>query len=181
MYCKISFVWSAVPVIKCLSKCWNVNILTILHVLKRRFRTVSVDTHVPETVPRCCTKRICFKKCHPSWCDRNETFLQWSYFFLSARSRAVSRQLCLHETIDYSVSNCYMNIKMKCNIINVETSFRHSIHSAAFVSGRLLRFHIPNFHQIPVSYWCLLPSGLVNTSYYHSEGTRTVRLPEIVD
>ena len=59
-------------------------------------------------------------------------------FVLSARSRAVSSQLCLHETIDYSVSNCFMNIKMKSIIINVKTN-----HSAAFVSGWLLRFHIP--------------------------------------
>ena len=34
-------------------------------------------------------------------------------FIVSARSRAVSSQLCLHETIDYLVSNCFMNIKMK--------------------------------------------------------------------
>ena len=78
-------------------------------------------------------------------------------FFLSALSRAVSSHLCLHETIDYSVSNCFMNIKMKSNIINVETIFRHANHSAAFVSGRLLRFHIPNFHPIPATCWCLLP------------------------
>ena len=31
-YCKISFVWSAVPVIKCFSKGQNVNILNIHHV-----------------------------------------------------------------------------------------------------------------------------------------------------
>ena len=41
-------------------------------------------------------------------------------FFLSIRSRVVSSQLCLHEMIDYSVSNCFMNIKMKSNIINVD-------------------------------------------------------------
>ena len=71
-------------------------------------------------------------------------------FYPSARSRAVSSQLCLHKTIDYSVSNCFMNMKMKSNIINVETSFRHANNSAAFVSGRLLRFQIPKFHLIKV-------------------------------
>ena len=80
------------------------------------------------------------------------------------RSRAASSQLCLHETIDYSVSNCFINIKMKSIIINVETNSRHANHSAASVSGRLLRFHIPKFHLIPVTCWCLLPSDLVNTS-----------------
>ena len=86
-------------------------------------------------------------------------------FYLSTRSCAVSSQLCLHETIDYSLINCFMNIKMKSNIINVETSFRHANHSAAFVYGKLLRFLIPKFHLIPVTCWCLLPSDLVNTSY----------------
>ena len=63
-------------------------------------------------------------------------------FFLSARFRTVSSQLGLHETIDYSVSNCFMNIKMKSSIINVEISFRHANHSAAFVSGmsRFVKF-----------------------------------------
>ena len=65
--------------------------------------------------------------------------------FLPSRSRAVSSQISLHETIFYSVSNCFMNIKMNSNIINNENSFRHANHSTAFVSGRPLRFHIPNF------------------------------------
>ena len=163
-YCKISFVWSAVPVIKWFSKGQNANILNILHVLPRQFRAVLVDINVPETVPRCYTKRFCCKKCHPSWFGLNETFLRWSFFFLSARSRAVLGQLCLHETIDYSVSNCFMNIKMKSNIMNVEISFHHANHSAAFVSGRLLRIHIPKFHQISVTSWCLHTSDLLNTS-----------------
>ena len=85
-------------------------------------------------------------------------------FVLSFRSRAVSSQLCLHETIDYSVSNCFMNIKMKSIIINGESNFRHANHSTAFVSGRLLRFHIPKFHHISVTCWCLLPNDIVNTS-----------------
>ena len=84
-------------------------------------------------------------------------------FCLSVRSQAVFSHLCLHERIDYSVSNCFMNIKRKSNINNVETSFRHVNHSAAFGFGRLLRFHIPKFDQIPDTCWCLLPSDLVNT------------------
>ena len=65
-YCKISFVWSAVPVIKCFSIGQNVNILNILYVHRRWFRTVFVDTNVPKTVPRCYTKRVCYKKSHPT-------------------------------------------------------------------------------------------------------------------
>ena len=57
-YCKIVFVWSAVLVIKCFLKVQNVNILSILHVHQRQFWTVLVDTHVPQTVPRCYTKWI---------------------------------------------------------------------------------------------------------------------------
>ena len=83
------------------------------------------------------------------------------FFYLSARSRAVASQLCLHETIDYSVGNCFMNIKMTSNIINVETNLRHDNHSDAFVSGRLLRFHIAKFHLVSVTCWCLTPCDLV--------------------
>ena len=61
-------------------------------------------------------------------------------FGLSARSREVSSQLFLHETIDYSVSNCFMNVKMKSIIINFETNFRHANHSGVFLSSRLLWF-----------------------------------------
>ena len=154
-------------VIQCFSKGQNVNVLNILHVHRIRFRTVLVDTHVPERrrVPRCYTKLIWWKKCHSSFVKS-----EWNVppmelgFFLSAQSRAVSSHLYLHETIDYSVSNCFMNIKMQSNIINVETCFRHANHSAEVVSGRLLRFHIPKFHRIPVTCWCLLPSDLVNMS-----------------
>ena len=84
--------------------------------------------------------------------------------FLSARTRVFSSQLCLHKTIDYSVSNCFMNVKMTSNIINVETSFRYVNHSAAFVSSRLLRFLISKFHPLSVICWRLLPIDLVNTS-----------------
>ena len=124
------------------------------------------DTHVPETVPRFYTKRVCCKKYHPTLYDLNETFLQWSKFLfcLSDLRRSQAGQICLHEAIDYSVSNCFINIKMINIIINVETNFRHANHLAAFVSGRPLQFHIPKFHHIPVTSWCLLPYDLVNTS-----------------
>ena len=56
------FVWGAVPGIKCFKKEHNVNILNILHVIRRRFRTVLVDTHVSETVPRYYTEQVCCKK-----------------------------------------------------------------------------------------------------------------------
>ena len=83
---------------------------------------------------------------------------------IKMKSNIINVETSFRLRIDYSVSNCFMNIKMKSNIINVETSFRHANHSAAFVSVRLLRFHIPKFHPIPVTCWCLLPSDLVNTS-----------------
>ena len=49
--------------------------------------------------------------------------------------------------IKFSVSCYLMNyyIKMKSNIMNVDTSFRHANHSAAFVSCRLLQFHISHY------------------------------------
>ena len=48
--CKISFVWSTVPVRKKMfRKGQNVNILTILHVHQIQFRAVSVDPSLPET------------------------------------------------------------------------------------------------------------------------------------
>ena len=46
----MSFVWSAVPVIKRFSKGQNVSILTILHVHRIWLRTILVDTHVPQKV-----------------------------------------------------------------------------------------------------------------------------------
>ena len=158
-YCKISFVWSAVTVINCFSKGQNVNILNILYVHRRRFLTVLIGTFVPETVARCYTKRVCCKKCHPSWSYLHETFLQWSCFFLclSDLGRFPANFVCTKAIVLW-IS------KWKRNLINVETSIRHVNHSAVFVPGRLLRFHIPNFHQIPVSCWCLLPSSLVNIS-----------------
>ena len=56
----------------------HVNILNFLHVHRRQIRTVSAETHVPETLLTCYTKRVCCKKCHSSWCDVNKTFLRWS-------------------------------------------------------------------------------------------------------
>ena len=38
----------------------------------------SFGGHSCTRVPRCYTKRVCCKKYHLSWCDLNETFLQWS-------------------------------------------------------------------------------------------------------
>ena len=148
------------PVTICFSKGQNVNILNILNVLRRRFRW----THTYQ--------RQFLDVIQSGFAVRKSPVLMWSelnfppaeLFFLSARIRAVSSQLCLHETIGYSIASCFMNIKMKSNIINVETSFRHAYYSAAFVSGRLLRFHIPKCHQIPVTCWCLLPSKFQNTS-----------------
>ena len=75
-------------------------------------------------------------------------------FFRSVWFQAVSSKPCFPDAIDY--------IKMKSYIINVDTIFRHAKYSAAFVSGRILRFHIPKFHQIAVTCWCVLPSDLVN-------------------
>ena len=60
---------------KMFSKGQNVSMLIILHVHLRWFRTILVDTYVPETVPRRYAKRVCCKKSLPSWCDLNETFL----------------------------------------------------------------------------------------------------------
>ena len=58
----------------------------------------------------------------------------------------------------------FYEYQKKSIIINVETNFRHANHSAAFVSGWLLRFHIPKFHHIPVTCSCLLANDIVNTS-----------------
>ena len=67
--------------------------------------------------------------------------------FRPVRSLAVSSQPCLPETINCSVSSCnlFHEYQMTNNIINVDTSLRHANYSASFVSGRLLRFHIPKF------------------------------------
>ena len=87
-----------------------------------------------------------------------------SFFFRSANSGEL--QSTLFARNDWLLlSNCLMNVIMKSNIINVGSSFHHGNHLAAFVSGRLLRFHIPKFHQITVTCWYVLPSDLVNTFY----------------
>ena len=90
------------PVIKCFSKGQIVSILNFLHVYLRLFWIVSVDTHVPEIVPRCYTKRVCCTKCHPSWCDMNETFLQWRnccFFCLSDLGRFPANFVCTNRFI----------------------------------------------------------------------------------
>ena len=51
----------------------NVNILTFLHVHRRRFLVVSVDTRVPETGLRRTAKQVYWKKYIPPWWDMNET------------------------------------------------------------------------------------------------------------
>ena len=82
--------------------------------------------------------------------DRNGPPVEFVIFSVCPISGGLQSTF-LARMIDYSVNSCFMNIKMKSNMINVEISFRHAIHSAAFVSGRLLRFHIPKFHPIPVT------------------------------
>ena len=69
----------------------------------------------------------------------NVIWMKWSssgvIVFLFTRSRAVSSQPGLSETINWSLSNCFMNIKMKSSFINIDASFRHANHSSVFVSG----------------------------------------------
>ena len=163
-YCKISFVWSAVPVIKIFQKD-NISIFWTFSMCigdgSRQFWwTLTYQRQLLDVILSGFAVRKVIRL-DVIWLKRSSSGV---IFYRFARSRAVNSQLCLHETIDYSVSNCFMNIKMKSIIIYVETNFRHANHSAAFVSGRLLRFHIPKFHHIPVTCWCLLPSDLVNTS-----------------
>ena len=143
------------------SKGQNVNILIILHVHRRWFRTLMwiltyqgpfLDVMQSEFAIRNLSRLGVI------WMKRSSTGVSC---FPPARSWAVCSQLSLHETIVYSVSNCSMNIKMNNNMINVETCFRHANHSAAFVSGRLLRFNKPKFHHIPITCWCVLSSDRV--------------------
>ena len=115
------------------------------------------DPRLPETVSRRQESGFAEKNL-PPWSDLNETFLQWTFFCCPISG--VFSQPCLPETIDCSVSSCFMNTKMTSNIINVDTSFRHANYSDSFVSGRLPRFQ--SFHQISVTCWCVLPSDLVS-------------------
>ena len=109
----------------------NVHIFTILHALRLRFQTVfhgysrTTDSFYLD-VQQCGFAGRSLS--HLRWCDIHETFLQWYYvfFFSDARSRVVSNQTFLPETIDFLICSCFMNIKMKNNNINVDTSFRHS-------------------------------------------------------
>ena len=90
-------------------------------------------------------------------CELNVPPVQLVFFFFffggggSVRFWTVSSQPCSPETTDYSVSSCFLNIKMTSNIINVDTNFRQYDNSAPFGSGRLSRFHIPKFNQISVT------------------------------
>ena len=158
-----SFLWSAVSIIKMLWKWQNVNILNILQVHRRWFLTVLADPCLLETVPRrqqsgFAERNLC--RIDVIWMKRS--FSGFRVFFSVCRLRAVSCQPCLPETIDCSINSCFMTTKMTSYIINVDTSFRHVNYSDAFVSGRLPRFHIPKFHHISVTCWCVLPSDLVN-------------------
>ena len=107
---------------------------------------------------------------HFEFLTKSKVYLRYWCKDLPAHQKLLkSAQPCLWTILhgflwDKLVSNCFMNIKIKSIIINVETNFRHANHSAAFVSGRPLRFHIQKFHQIPVTCWSLPPSDLVNTS-----------------
>ena len=53
------------------------------------------------------------------WMKRSSSEL---VFVLSVRSLAVSSQLCLCETIGYSVSNCFMNIKWKASLLMLKST-----------------------------------------------------------
>ena len=131
---------------------------------RRQFSVILADTRVSYTFPRHSAKWVCSERSTPSLCDKNETFLQLSQFFSpSARSRALSSQPRLKNTVDYLVSKT--NLKTKSNNIYVEVSFRHAIHSAEFVSGRLLLFHISKFYQIALTCWCVLPDDMVSTCF----------------
>ena len=139
--------------------------LNILQVIRRRFRKFWWPLTYQRQFIYVIQSGFTVKKKPPVliWSEWNVPPVEL-LFVLSFRSRAVSSQLCLHDTIDYSVSNSFMNIKMKSIIINVESNFRHANHSTVFVSGRLLRFHIPKFHHISVTCWCLIPNDIVNKS-----------------
>ena len=71
----ISFIWSAFPAIIVLWKDQSVNIFTIHHVHRRRFRTVTLDIGVLKTVPRRSAKRVRWRKYIPPWRELNETFI----------------------------------------------------------------------------------------------------------
>ena len=162
--CKISFVWSAVPVIRCFQKDEMSIFLsssTCILDCSRRFswiltyRRQFLDVIQSEFAVRN------FSCLDVIWEKRSSRGVNFSGLPDLRRSPA---NFLLYEMIVYSVSNCFMSIKMNSNIINVETSFRHAHHAAVFISGRLLWFNIPKFHQIPITCWCVLSSDLVYTS-----------------
>ena len=142
--CNVSFAWSAVPVIKMFLKGQNVNILTILHVHRRRVRFWQIPANQRQFLD---VQQSGFAgrnlfRFDVIWMKRSSS--GFSFVLLWPLSPS---QPCLQETIEYSVSKCFKNIKMKKNIINVDTSFRHANYSAACVSGRLLRFRIPKVYK----------------------------------
>ena len=165
--CKISFVWSAVPVIKCfqmdkMSIFWSSS-MCIWDGSRRFWWILTYQRQLLDVMQSEFAVRN-LSRLDVIWMKHSSSQVG---FFLPARSQVVSSQLSLRETIVYSVSKCFMNIKMNRNIlllINIETSFRHANHSASFVSGRLLQFNIPKFHQIPITCWCVLSSDHVNMS-----------------
>ena len=97
-------------------------------------------------------------------------------FVLSVRSRAVSSQLCLHETIDYSISNCCMNIKMKSIIINFKTNSRHANHSAAFVCDSIYQNFITFLLLVDVCFPVTLYKHILIGDYFPNPDKRDSRL-----
>ena len=51
------------------------------------------------------------------------------------------------------------------NLVYDDANFHNANYSAAFVSRRLLRFHIPKYDQITVTYCCFLPI-VVNNDFF---------------
>ena len=131
------FVWSAVSVIK--SQYFD----------HSQRASEIVVTQVPETFPRMYAKRVCCKK-------YRSPVLMWSELvFFSACPISGGLQ---------PTTSIRKAIVLNSNKINVETSFHHANHSAAFVSCRLLWFNlIPKLHQSLITCWCVLSSDFVNT------------------
>ena len=118
--CKISIIWSTVPVIKMFLKVQHglQNILTILYKHRLQLRMVSANPRVSETVPRCSALRVCCKKSLTPWYIRmKHSTSEANLFSRSVLSLAVSSKPCFPEKIDCSVSN----IRIKSSTINVDT------------------------------------------------------------
>ena len=78
---------------------------------------------------------------------------------LTPPGHLVSPLVCRCPWMSTVVLYCYC---ISSFVFYIDTSFCHANYSDAIVSGRLPRFHIPTFHQIPVTVWCVLSSDLVN-------------------